>query len=160
MKGMKIVLVGHAASGKDYFRKILQDKGLKFAVTHTTRPIRPEEEDGVDCHFITQKEFIEKIQLGDFLEHDNFNGWYYGTTTKTFQDSDVFIMTPKGVGCLKEEDRRNTLVIFIDIPELTRLERLTKRVMPGDSKSRRIAADRVDFARFTDYDIHITNPKF
>ena len=36
----KIVIVGKAASGKDYFRKILADKGFKSGVSHTTRPPR------------------------------------------------------------------------------------------------------------------------
>lgn len=40
MKRKKIILMGMSASGKDTLRKMLIDKGLKPAVSYTTRPIR------------------------------------------------------------------------------------------------------------------------
>jgi hypothetical protein len=41
-----------------------------------------------------------------------------------------------------------------------RIDRLTARVMPGDSIQRRIIADEEDFKDFNNYDIRITNDDF
>jgi hypothetical protein len=38
--------------------------------------------------------------------------------------------------------------------------RLSKRDMPGDSLTRRIEADELDFMEFNDYDLRITNEDF
>lgn len=158
--GKKIILVGKGGSGKDYFRKVLQRRGFKFGVTHTTRPPRAKEVDGVDCFFITQSEFRDLYSSGKFIEHDVFNNWYYGTTVKTFEESDVFTMTPRGISKLSKGIREVCTVIYLDIDEDVRRERLLLRDMPGDSTERRLEADRVDFENFTDFDIRITNPDF
>ena len=64
----KIVIVGKAASGKDYFRKILSDKGFISGVSHTTRPPRKGEVDGVDYHFITVEQFKAMIESDQLVE--------------------------------------------------------------------------------------------
>ena len=53
MGDSKIVLVGKAAAGKDFFRKRMMDKGFKFGVSCTTRPIRirANEKEGQDYYF-------------------------------------------------------------------------------------------------------------
>lgn len=48
-------------------------------VTSTTRAPRPGETDGVDYHFLTRSEFVSKIVRGDFAEHVEFAGNFYGT---------------------------------------------------------------------------------
>ena len=58
----RLILVGKAASGKDYARKICQQLGLKYAVSYTTRPPREEEEDGKDYYYLSLKEFKNKIK--------------------------------------------------------------------------------------------------
>mgnify|MGYP000273842761 FL=1 len=68
----KIVIVGKAASGKDYFRKILADKGFKSGVSHTTRPPRKGEVDGVDYHFITVEQFKAMIASDQLVEWQEF----------------------------------------------------------------------------------------
>lgn len=156
----KIILVGHGASGKDFLRKKFQERNFKFAITHTTRPPRVGEVDGVDCNFVSEEEFKRLIELDQFLEYVQFNGWYYGTTLDTFNECDVFIMTPSGVSKLSKENRDRCFIIFIDIAEEIRLSRLDSRVMPGDTALRRLAADRLDFCDFRDFDMRVTNPDF
>ena len=53
MGDSKIVLVGKAAAGKDFFRKRMMDKGFRFGVSCTTRPIRirANEKEGQDYYF-------------------------------------------------------------------------------------------------------------
>ena len=95
-----------------------------------------------------------------FYEHVYFNGWLYGTTVNQFFTDDLFIMTPAGISHIKPEDRTNSFIIYIDIYLFIRKQRLTDRKMPGDTLTRRIEADELDFMDFNDYDLRITNEDF
>jgi guanylate kinase len=156
----RIIIVGRAASGKDHIRKKFEAQGFKYAVSYTTRPPREGEVDGVDYIFISPAEAQVMIKNDDFYEYVEFNGWLYGTSIRQFDEDDVFIMTPTGLAHVDEDSRRKSFVIFIDIDEEIRRERMASRHMPGDSVDRRIEADRKDFENFTNYNIRITNPDF
>lgn len=156
----RIILVGPGASGKDYMRKNLESRGFKYAVSYTTRPARPGEVEGKDYYFLTQEECQEMKRTNAFYEAIDFNGWTYGTSNTQFYSDDVFIMTPSGLSHLSPEDRKNSFVIFFDIDEAIRKERLEARVMPGHSVDARLQADRELFEGFNDYDLKITNPDF
>jgi guanylate kinase len=51
-------------------------------VTTTTRSPREKEIDGKDYHFISKKEFLRKIEKGEFLEYNEYAGNLYGTGKK------------------------------------------------------------------------------
>lgn len=160
MKHKRIILVGKAASGKDYIRKTFEAQGFKYAVSYTTRPPRPDEIDGQDYFFIKQPDAQDMIDKCEFYEWVAFNGWIYGTTKKQFYNDDIFIMTPSGLNQLSEDDRQTSTVIYLDIDEEVRKQRLLERKMPGDSVERRLEADREDFKNFKNYNIKITNQNF
>lgn len=156
----RIILVGKAASGKDHLRKRFESRGFKYAVTHTTRPMREDEVNGKDYHFISEDDAKVLIESDYFYEYVIFNGWVYGTSINEFYSKDLFIMTPKGISLMKPEDREQSFVIYVDIEMSIRMTRLTNRDMPGDSMMRRIKADELDFSEFNDYDLRITNSDF
>lgn len=156
----KVILVGKAASGKDYARKVLQERGFSYGVSFTSRPPREGEVDGVDYIFLSKEKFEEIISKDGWFEYVEFNGWYYGTSKLQWEVDNLFIFTPEAVNKLSKEDRQNCTIIYFDIPVEIRQERLASREMPGDSATRRIAADEADFIDFSDYDIRITNPNF
>jgi len=52
---------------------------LRFSVSYTTRYPRGQERDGEDYFFISREEFEERSQKGEFLEHAEVFGNYYGT---------------------------------------------------------------------------------
>jgi guanylate kinase len=156
----RTILVGKAASGKDYLRKRFESRGFKYAVTYTTRPPREGEVNGKDYFFISEDESKRLIESGFFYEYVIFNGWVYGTSVSQFYTSDLFIMTPAGISKIKPEDRLNSFIIYVDIDIQTRYDRLLNRDMPGDSVQRRIEADELDFSIFYDYDLRITNSNF
>jgi len=54
-------------------------KGLHFSVSHTTRPKREGEEDGREYHFVSATEFEKMARRGEFLEHNEVHGNFYGT---------------------------------------------------------------------------------
>jgi len=52
---------------------------LRFSVSHTTRPRRDGEVNGREYHFITAGEFEKMARHGEFLEHNEVHGNFYGT---------------------------------------------------------------------------------
>ena len=60
---------------------IKEVSNLAVSVSHTTRPKRPGEEDGVDYFFINAKQFAAMIERQEFLEHAMVFGQEYGTST-------------------------------------------------------------------------------
>ena len=159
MKNIKkrIILVGKGGSGKDHLRKMLEEKGFKYCVSHTTRPIRDGEENGKDYWYINSSELPEMADK--FYEGVYFNDWFYGTSLEEFHSSNLFIMTPKGISKVKPEDRKESVILYINIDEETRKKRLENR-RDADTVNRRLEADFQDFYDFTDYDLEISNPTF
>lgn len=54
--------------------------GLCVSISHTTRPMRRGEVNGDNYHFVDEAEFKRMQQSGDFLEHAEVFGNYYGTS--------------------------------------------------------------------------------
>jgi len=52
---------------------------LRFSVSYTTRYPRGDERDGQDYFFISREDFEERVRRGEFLEHAEVFGNYYGT---------------------------------------------------------------------------------
>ena len=156
----RIILVGKGGSGKDHARKILEDRGFRYCVSHTTRPPREGEVNGEDYHFISIDSAAHHyIPKGLFYEFVMFNSWLYGTTIEEFEKSNLFIMTPSGVAKLLPGDRKDSLIVYLDIDEETRRSRLSGR-RDADIVERRLRADDMDFENFTDFDHRITDPEF
>jgi guanylate kinase len=161
MKDEKLILVGHGACGKDYASNKLKEMGLKKAISYTSRPQRPNEVDGVDYHFISSDKFKEMIDSNEFYEYEMFKeDWYYGSTKKDWNECNLFIKTRGGVENISKEDREKCFVVFLNIDESIRYQRLLERADNNDGISRRIESDRVDFHGFNDYDMMIIDEKF
>lgn len=57
-----------------------RDQRLGVSVSHTTRPMRTGEQDGVNYHFVSRTDFEAMITRSEFLEHADVFGNYYGTS--------------------------------------------------------------------------------
>ena len=53
---------------------------LLVSISHTTRPMRPGEQDGVNYHFVAESEFMQRLEQAEFLEHARVFGNLYGTS--------------------------------------------------------------------------------
>jgi guanylate kinase len=53
--------------------------GLQLAVSATTRKAREGEVNGRDYHFLSDEEFEQRVQAGEFVEHAEYAGNRYGT---------------------------------------------------------------------------------
>lgn len=156
----RLIIVGKGGSGKDHLRKKLEEVGFKYCVSHTTRPPREGEENGKDYHFISKEEATKYyIETNMFYEYVVFNDWVYGTSIEEFHSSNLFIMTPSGLSSMKPEDRIESFVVYLDIDESVRRERLSQR-NDADKLERRLNADYLDFKNFTDFDERIEDPYF
>jgi guanylate kinase len=156
----KIAIVGPAATGKDYLRKRMMDRGFVYGVSCTTRLPREGEAHGKDYYYLTPEEFESKIERGEFAEWQDFNGWKYGLTKDEFEKCDVMILNAEAVNLLEPEYRNKLFIIYLDIAEETRRERLGVRADKNDEIDRRIMADNDQFRNFFDFDCRITNENF
>jgi guanylate kinase len=82
-KGYLFIVSSPSGGGKTtLIRRLLANppgQSLRFSVSHTTRPRRDGETDGREYHFISAAEFEQMARHGDFLEHNEVHGNFYGT---------------------------------------------------------------------------------
>lgn len=154
----KIILTGPAASGKDHLRDYLNGI-LDLDVSYTTRPKRDGEKDGYTYNYITEESFDAKVKDNFFYENIEFNRWKYGTSKENWNISELFIMTPSGIKCIKPSERESCFVVYFNISDEIRRERLSKR-SDSDTTERRIIADNDDFLGFGDYDYMVTESDY
>ena len=71
-----------SGAGKTSLVSALLDRcqGLQVSVSHTTRPMRPGENDGVNYHFVAEEVFLAMLEKAEFLEHASVFGNLYGTS--------------------------------------------------------------------------------
>ncbi len=83
MTGKLIIISAPSGSGKSTIIGALIDDPqlrLAFSVSATTRPIRGEEVDGVNYYFMTEQQFRQEIEQGNFAEYQEvYPGRFYGT---------------------------------------------------------------------------------
>jgi guanylate kinase len=62
---------------------------LDFSISYTTRAPRGSEENGREYCFVTRREFEEMIACGQFLEHADVFGNYYGTAKRFLREAEM-----------------------------------------------------------------------
>ena len=136
------------------------------AITCTTRPPRPGEQDGVDYHFLEPAEFQKRIQAGDFIEHATVFGRSYGTLRSELLDRlragrDVLLnVDVQGAATIRnraqaEPELKRTLVtVFLAPPSVAALEeRLKKRNTDAPEEiQKRLAFARREIAEWSHFD--------
>lgn len=161
------VISGPSGAGKgtlvERIRSQRPDLGL--TVSAATRAPRPGEIDGVSYHFMTKSEFDAHVAAGDFLEHAEVHGNYYGTLK-----SEVNKNLDAGRSVILEIDIQGGLnvrkvfpkvvLIFIEPPSMEELERRLRGRATEDEASVELrladATAEIELAR-TEYDEVIVN---
>ena len=86
--GILFLISAPSGGGKSTLLKMLSDApDFVYSISCTTRAPRPGEVDGSDYHFLSVAEFERRIAAGDFIEHANVHGNFYGTLRQTILDS-------------------------------------------------------------------------
>ncbi len=134
--GILIVLSSPSGGGKTtIYRAVLkQHPEYKYSVSATTRPRRGKEQDGTDYFFLSDEEFLEKVDNGEFVEWAFVHGYRYGTLKSTVRDAlshgDVllFDLDVQGADAMKKAFPDDVVNIFILPPSREELrKRLTAR---------------------------------
>ena len=88
-RNIMVILSSPSGVGKTTLTKKIQQKyhSFKISVSHTTRPPRSNEIDGVDYNFVTHKKFEELIKKDKFYEYAKIFENYYGTLKKNVDTS-------------------------------------------------------------------------
>ena len=86
--GILFLISAPSGGGKSTLLKLLSEKpDFTYSVSCTTRAPRPGEEDGRDYHFLSVAEFERRIAAGEFIEHAQVHGNFYGTLRRPILDS-------------------------------------------------------------------------
>jgi len=103
---------------------------LVFSVSAATRKARGNEKTGVDYYFITEEDFTNKIQHGEFVEWEMvYEGKYYGTLkselSRIWSENKfpVLDIDVKGAIHVQQQFPETTLSIFIEPPGVDELKR-------------------------------------
>jgi len=125
-----LIMTGASASGKTEIAKILiQKHGFQKMITYTTRPMRDNEKNGLDYHFITIEDFIEKTKQNFFIETTVYNNHYYGTAFQDAAADKVLIVDTFGANELFERLGTKAVFFYLESKAEIRKERM---IMRGD----------------------------
>ena len=157
-----VVLSGPSGVGKDAVLSELRklNRPWHFAVTATTRPMRPGERDGVDYIFLELDAFAKMRERDEFLECAEVYGRWYGVPRSQARDAlrsgkDVFLkIDVQGAATIKWM-APEALLIFLIPPSLDELQqRLRGRMTesaPELERRLRTAGEELGLVRHFDY---------
>ena len=88
-QGRIIIVSGPSGVGKGtILRTVMQQhESLHYSVSATSRPMRPEDREGVSYYFVSRERFEEMIAAGELLEHACYAGNYYGTPLRPVEEA-------------------------------------------------------------------------
>jgi guanylate kinase len=159
---MVVILTAPSGTGKTTVASLVldQDPHLTFSVSHTTRLIRPGEQDGVDYHFVDDARFDEMVQSAAFAEWAHVHKRRYGTSLREVErirsdGQDVLLdIDPQG-GLQLMESYPNAVTIFMAPPSMKDLEdRLRGRGTEAEDQIATrlgVAAEEIGYAPRYDY---------
>ncbi len=141
--------------------------GIAVSVSHTTRTMRPGEENGVHYHFVDTTAFEQMVEAGAFLEDAKVFDNYYGTSQQAVEDQ-----LREGEDVILEIDWQGAqqvrklmpyaISVFILPPSRDALEqRLNARGQDSaDIIARRMLDATSDMAHYVEFDYLIINDDF
>ena len=148
---------GPSGVGKDALLGRMRETGAPyhFAITATTRPMRPDERDGVDYVFVTRSRFEEMIDADELLEWAEVHGHLYGVPRSQVADAldggrDVILQVDVQGAATIRKLVPDAVLIFLEPPDMAELgRRLSKRMTESPDRLRlrlQTAAQEMDAA--------------
>jgi guanylate kinase len=137
--GILFVISAPSGGGKTTLVEALRrTPGFVYSVSCTTRPPRAGEIEGEDYQFLSEANFLARVEAGEFLEHARVHGYRYGTlrqsiVTNLQKGLDVLIdIDTQGAATIRSCGDRFIQQAMVDVfimpPDLDELRRrLTKR---------------------------------
>ena len=146
---------------------IKKTKNLCVSVSHTTRPPRPDEVNGINYYFVSINEFEEMIKNNAFVEHATVFDNHYGSSTKLIREKldegvDVILEIDWQGARQVKENMPNAISIFILPPSKEALlERLQQRAQDNDATiNKRMSDAQNQMQHFNEFDYLVINDDF
>ena len=160
------IISAPSGSGKSTLTRELLERAprLRFSVSYTTRAPRGNERNGHEYFFISRAEFEERVRKGEFLEHADVFGNYYGTHVSELDRAAnegvdlVLDIDVQGARQLKQKIP-DAVSIFILAPSREILERrLRLRSQDSDQViERRLRDAAAEISNYSNYDYVLVN---
>lgn len=152
MLGGIFVVAAPSGVGKTTLVRKLVDSSdnIVESVSHTTRPMREGEKDGVDYHFRSHEDFKADERDGKFIESFQVFSNHYGTSKEDLEnlikngDNVILILDCKGAYKIKETFGEQACTIFVKPPSLEALE---SRLVSRGTDSEAVIAKRLSEAK-------------
>ncbi|MEO5936215.1 MAG: guanylate kinase [Terriglobales bacterium] len=148
---------------------------LEFSISYTTRAPRGSEQNGREYYFVSRREFEEMIRRGEFLEHAEVFGNYYGTAKRFLREAEargndlLLDIDVQGASQVKEREK-DSVSIFVLPPSRQVLERRlrnrsqseaanAKGGMTDEVIERRLLEARKEIEKYSKYDYILVNDR-
>ena len=165
--GIMVILSSPSGAGKTTLVNLLSKKNnFYISISHTTRKPRPNEVNGKDYFFVTDKEFKRLIRNQEFLEYAKVFSNYYGTSrTPVIQNLEknrnvIFDIDWQGADQIKNKKMDYKLITFFILPPSKKV--LFDRLSNRDMKDKLIVEERMkqfdrDVLHWINYDYVVIN---
>lgn len=167
--GLLLIVSAPSGAGKTSLVNALlgRDPRLALSISHTTRPRRPKEQDGVNYHFVDRDTFVGMVERGGFLEYAEVFGHLYGTSLEAVArqragGQDVILeIDYQGARQIRARHPDAVGVFIIPPSKATLAQRLEHRGedAPGVIRER-LAKARTEMSHYADYDYLVVNDDF
>lgn len=155
---MVIIISAPSGSGKSTLVNGLMARvdRLMFSVSYTTRAPRGVEREGQHYHYISREDFKRRIEAGEFLEHAEVFGNYYGTHRSYAEMADE-----RGFDLLLDIDVQGAMQVMETVPDAVSVfilapsrevleQRLRKRSEDGEEVIQRRLIEASQEVRFAE----------
>ena len=152
--GLAFVVTGPSGAGKNSVIDLVmaQLRGLVYSVSYTSRPKRPSEVNGEDYVFVSEDEFLRRVDAGDFLEHVTYLDNHYGTSRSQIEGFiarglDVVLnIEVEGARVLQQRDIAGVKVSYIFLAPSS-VEELERRLRNRNTEDEAKIQRRLDVAK-------------
>ncbi|MBI4534893.1 MAG: guanylate kinase [Ignavibacteriae bacterium] len=165
-RGKLIVISAPSGSGKTTIAKEIMKRNptLVFSVSATTRAKRDGEVEGRDYFYLTEDEFLKKIDEGEFIEWEKLYGNYYGTLKQEVERTIcngkhmLFDVDVNGGLSIKRK-YPDACLIFIKPPSIEALKQrlFGRRTENGTATTRRLDRVPMELEKGQEFEHQIVN---
>jgi len=168
-RGNLFIISAPSGAGKTTLARGLNEAlpNTAFSISHTTRPQRRNEAHGVDYYFVSEREFLDMADRGEFLEYARVFGNWYGTSKAAVRElmeqgkTVLLDIDWQGARCVRQL-MPDSGSIFILPPSMEELERrLRSRGQDSDETiQQRMQQARDEIQHAEEYDYVVVNDDF
>ena len=166
-----IVISGFSGAGKDTIAKAIHElHGHNFVISHSTRPMRPNESQGNPYYFISDNVMCQMSFNNELIEGRCYKStkgsWFYAVHKDQIKQDQHYVVVLDVLGYREfvKHFGDRVLGIFIDVPEHERLLRIQRqRPMDLDEWNRRLLDDETQFPKSiinSEYEFVVTNDDY